>query len=471
MAIYRRPLGGVAAGDAIPFFHAGDYHLFHLSSPKGTTSYPERVRTTWSHAKSKDLVQWEELPAALPPGELEAPDADGAWTGSVVDREGVFHIFYTGHKIGSETPQTICHATSRDLVSFVKNPANPIIRPDRSLYESIDWRDPYLLWNAEERVYWMLIAARLREGPRWRRGCIALATSADLTAWTLDPQPFYAPMTTFCPECPELFQIGDRWYLVYSRFSENAATIYRVGDSPRGPWRVPKREALDGRRWYAAKSMPKGDSARIYFGWVHDRAGRTNSGAWLWGGDFTAPREVVADPSGELIVRLPKEVSGTYSKPLPFTIEGATAASATLALSTQGGFASRFIKFDVTQYIFRCHFGGADDPATFGLLFRSDREIDAYALIFDSARATVTLTHWPQPLDTFWADLVGRSHEIREVDGSRLAEQPLRWDISKGGVSCTLLVDDDVLEFYVNDEIAILYRVYRRSPVRTGCFC
>jgi beta-fructofuranosidase len=74
MPIYRRPKSAVAAGDAIPFFFGGTYHLFHLASPAGTVSYPERVRTTWEHARSNDLVNWEQMPPALPPGEGDAPD-------------------------------------------------------------------------------------------------------------------------------------------------------------------------------------------------------------------------------------------------------------------------------------------------------------------------------------------------------------------------------------------------------------
>jgi beta-fructofuranosidase len=159
--------------------------------------------------------------------------------GSLIEVSGVFHLFYTGHKLGSDSPQTICHATSSDLVHFQKNPANPILRPT-SQFEMVDWRDPFLLWNEEEQAYWMLIACRLRTGPKWRRGCIALATSPDLIRWSVEPSPLYAPMNTYCPECPEcpkLFELKGHWYLVYSRFSEDAATIYRMADNPRGPWR------------------------------------------------------------------------------------------------------------------------------------------------------------------------------------------------------------------------------------------
>ena len=47
-------------GDPIPFFWKGQYHLFYLR-PRG----PLGDRYPWSHAVSKDLVKWEELPDAL----------------------------------------------------------------------------------------------------------------------------------------------------------------------------------------------------------------------------------------------------------------------------------------------------------------------------------------------------------------------------------------------------------------------
>lgn len=470
MQIYRRPNSGVAAGDAIPFFFDGVYHLFHLSSPAKTVRYPERVRTSWEHARSKDLAVWEQLPVALSPGTGDAPDADGSWTGSVIEREGVFHLFYTGHKLGSKTPQTICHATSQDLVSFAKNPGNPIMRPDESRYESIDWRDPYVLWNEQEQIYWMLIAARLREGPKWRRGCIALATSPDLGTWSLEPDPFYAPMTTLCPECPELFSLNGRWYLIYSRFSENAATIYRVGDSPRGPWRVPAREALDGRRWYASKSMPKDDSARAFFGWVHDRAGDSDAGAWLWGGDFSAPREVTATPSGELSVRLPQDVVAAFTKPLPLRApQSNSLLNGRLHLCSETGFDHQFLDLDTTNYLFACRMLGNEMPARFGLLLRSDDDLDSYALVFDTARSTVTFTRWPQPLDSFWADLVGRGDEIREVDGPHLVEHTLSFELEHG-IECQIMASDTVIECYVGNEVALSYRVYRKSLHELGFF-
>lgn len=266
MSIFRRLSNGLSCGDSIPFYHDGMYHLFFLSVPENTVRYPERVRNTWQHVVSKNLVEWEEMQPVLLPGDGTKLDQDGCWTGSVIYAEGKYHIFYTGYHIDSEFPQTICHAVSDDCVTFEKDLNNPIIVPDIRYYENIDWRDPYIFYNEEEMEYWMLIAARKNSGPSNRRGVVVLYKSKDLQEfehWGV----IYEPWHTNCPECPEMYKMGEYWYLVYSRFSERAQTIYRYSKSPYGPWRTPK---FDGKSTHNRRERPVhghrgGSRGRFYY--------------------------------------------------------------------------------------------------------------------------------------------------------------------------------------------------------------
>src|SRR5580658_8796771 len=84
MRLFRKPEHADATGDAIPFFHNGKYHIFSLTPPPGTGVYPDRLRTTWHHTSSDNLVDWEDVGPALIPGGPSEPDADGCWTGSVL---------------------------------------------------------------------------------------------------------------------------------------------------------------------------------------------------------------------------------------------------------------------------------------------------------------------------------------------------------------------------------------------------
>ena len=183
MEIFRKMSFADSTGDAIPFYHDGVYHIFSLTPPVGTTVYPERLRTTWSHAVSKDLIHWEELPTAIYPGEGKEPDASGVWTGSVLYGEGKYHAFYTGYSIQAEYQQTICHAYSEDGINWKKDTGNPVIKPLIDQYDQQDFRDPYVFFNEDEKKYWMLVAARRLDMPVTRRGCIVLYRSTDLDSW------------------------------------------------------------------------------------------------------------------------------------------------------------------------------------------------------------------------------------------------------------------------------------------------
>ena len=44
------------------------------------------------------------------------------------------------------------------------------------------------------------------------RGCVVLYRSDDLMNWRYFG-PIYQPYHTNCPECPEMYRIGDNWYL------------------------------------------------------------------------------------------------------------------------------------------------------------------------------------------------------------------------------------------------------------------
>lgn len=449
MATFRRPTGPAAAGDAIPFAIGGEYHLFYLSSPPGTLDYPDRVRTTWQHSTTTDLQSWATLPPALEPGPPGSVDSGGIWTGSVVEHDGMYWLFYTAHDPTAANPQTICLATSTDLIHFERHPGNPLLTPVDGC-EPIDWRDPYVFYNTDEGVWWMLIAARSVVGSRWRRGVIMLATSADLEHWTVEPEPLYNPGTTFCPECPELWSMNERWYLVYSRFSEDVGTIYRVADSPRGPFRTPADDRLGGRRWYAAKSAPNPvGEGRVFFGWVHDETGEGSTRRWLWGGDFAAPRIATADPDGRLLIEpvLPEDVDGPAGEHVDTALGHPGAARSAVLLSPVP--TTVLLDLDVAT----------EDAAELRLDLVDDDD-RGWSLLWQPRKRVLELRVTPEPLDDFWADLTG-SHEVRGVDGPVLASTTRNSTAAK--LNLRILLDGDVLEAFADGATPITHRV-KRSP-------
>jgi len=453
----RRPADGLV-GDVIPFFWRGDYHLFYLKASR-PPARSGAAFTPWAHIVSRNLVDWNEMPLALTPGDADAPDANGCWTGSVIrrEREDIFHIFYTGHAPGSaHGPQTICHAISFDLLKWEKDHRNPVLSPDRRWYERDDWRDPFVFWNGVERCYWMLIAARELGAPTPRAGCIALAKSDDLEKWETYP-PLWSPHIVHAPECPDMFPLGDRWYMLFS----TNETRYRVGLSPAGPWGVPSPESLDGPRFYAAKTLSDG-RRRLLFGWVPTREGETDRGAWEWGGDLGLPRELGEGSDGGLVIGCPDDVSSTFGRPRfnPDEIGGFQArlgrwiaSNDVLVGEARDGFGYALCAEAGGDFAARLVITMDGAPTRAGLLLRAGEKLQrGYVLMLEPLFGRMTLRPWQS-----WGD------------AEPWVERPLR--IVRGEpISLQLLVEGSILEVVANGRCCLTCRLYDERSGVLGVF-
>lgn len=474
MTIFRKPVLADSTGDAIPFYHDGLYHIFSLTPPVGTTVYPARLRTSWSHTVSKDLVNWEELETALYPGEGEEPDAEGVWTGAAIYGEGKYHIFYTGYNYRITNKQTICHATSEDGVHWVKDPANPIIKPILELYEPLDWRDPYVFYNEEDACYWLLLSARTKVGPPTKTGCIVLYRSKDLATWE-HYGPIYQPYHTNCPECCEMYKIGDDWYLSYSRFSEFVNTIYRVSKSPFGPWRTPKMDGIGGRRFYAAKSMENGEGRRFYFGWAHDRGEQSDTGEWYWGGAFCIPHEVVKNEAGEFDVKMPKEIIASMQELVewnykPIWGKSENYGSKSIVVDAIGTLGYGFFEFDEETVMFRCKMKPNNCKDHFGLLLKSNEVASrCLELRIEPGMQRASLVNLPMGVDPFWVESCTNVGTPKDPgpDGIRVCEKPFTV-ADDDVIDVKVVIDHDMIEIFLGEKVAFTYRIYENTEYQIG---
>ena len=474
MELFRKMSFADSTGDAIPFYHDGKYHIFSLTSPPGTTVYPARLRTSWSHCVSDDLVHWTELPTALYPGEGEEPDASGVWTGSVIYGEGKYHAFYTGYCLSAEFQQTICHATSEDGIVWTKDPANPVITPLTELYEKLDWRDPYIFYNEEDRCYWLVLSARELDMPVTRRGCVVLYRSKDLAAWE-HYGPIYAAGHTNCPECPEMYKIGENWYLSYSRFSEFGNTIYRISRSPFGPWRKPKKDGIGGRRFYAAKSMQDDAGRRFYFAWIHDRAENSDRGEWYWGGKFCVPHEVTVDADGELDVKMPEEYVSAFHEPVPWEYVPVMGnvkryGEDAFEMDSIGACSYGFLDHKEDSFFFQCTIMPREVYDHFGILLKSDREASGCLLLeFDVSMQRVSLLSLPMAADPFWVQSCQAVPPATDPgpEGVRVAEKTFAIEQGKT-IDIKILVEKDMVEVFAGEQAAFTYHIYKKPEYEVG---
>ncbi|MBN1349739.1 family 43 glycosylhydrolase [candidate division KSB1 bacterium] len=454
MSIFYIPHDGFAA-DFIPFYHEACYHLFYLKDYRNIASHGEG--TPWFHLVTRDFVDFEELGEAIPRG---AADSQDLWifTGSVIEHDKLFHIYYTGHNSHfantGKPVQVIMHATSSDLKSWTKDIEFGLGAPASSEYEPDDWRDPFVFRNDEQSEYWMLIAARRKNGPSRHRGLIALASSPDLHQWRIR-EPFWAPNLYYTHECPDLFRIGEWWYLVYSTFSERHVTHYRMSKSLDGPWLAPANDAFDTRAYYAAKTA--GDrKKRFAFGWLATRENEKDDGHWNWGGNLVV-HEIMQEVDGSLSVRVPESVMAPFKTQVPMEFQPLLGQWEIQPQKISARSVGRFSVLALGNLPDRCIVEAqiliAADTANAGLLVRMDDRLENYYQVrLEPGNQRMVFDRWH-----------------RNGDQPFIFERPLKVQPGKP-VHLLLLIDGTCIVCYADRKVALSCRMYQHRTGQLGLF-
>lgn len=298
-------------GDCMPFGYGDKFYLYHQRDTRKPCPFGEPFG--WDLATTSDFVNYEEKGVAVPRGTDDEQD-QFIFAGSVFEGEGQFHIFYTGYnrdypKLGKAS-QVLMHATSDDLIHWNKSQETLTFCPQDG-YDPDDWRDPFVIWNEEEKEYLLILGAR-KIGPKTEQtGRTVQFTSKDLKKWEFKGD-FWSPGLYTMHEMPDLFQIGDWWYHIISEYSDKAKIIYRMSKSLKGPWIAPVDDAFDGRSYYAGRTFCL-DDQRILFGWVATKEDCDDAKNYIWGGTFVA-HEIYQRTDGTLGVKIPESVWDAFNK-------------------------------------------------------------------------------------------------------------------------------------------------------------
>jgi len=144
------PAGWINDPNGFCFFK-GYYHIFYQYHPYSASWGPMH----WGHARSQDLIHWENLPTALTPGDPE--DKDGCFSGSAIVKDDRLYLIYTGHHYypGDNDPEHFWQnqnmACSDDGITFTKYKHNPIIAlPPKD--NTQHFRDPKV-WQIGRNYY------------------------------------------------------------------------------------------------------------------------------------------------------------------------------------------------------------------------------------------------------------------------------------------------------------------------------
>ena len=310
-------------------FVDGEYHLFFQYYPDDTVWGPMH----WGHAKSRDLLHWEELPIAL------RPDAKGwIFSGSIVvdtantsgfGRDGIVpwvaiftHHDGAGEKAGRQDIESQSLAYSLDGgTTWTTYAGNPVLPSPGTR----DFRDPKVFWHAANERWVMSLATNDR---------ITFFSSDNLKEWRKESE-FGATLGAHGGvwECPDLFPVQFEgktyWVLLVSLNpggpNGGSATQYFVGDFDGRTFTPVNADAhwLDyGPDNYAGVTFGNLNGRALFMGWLGNWNYAMKVPTHPWRSAMTLPRDLVLQRVGKelrLASRPAREVAGLggESKPLP----------------------------------------------------------------------------------------------------------------------------------------------------------
>ena len=279
---YWRPQGHNArAGDCMPFFHDGTFHLYYLvvrRNHHGKWQSGHGGLQIW-HASSTDLRHWRHHPTAVP---LSAQWQSWWGTGSFAVHDGTWFTYQKGPSILPEVANGgVQLATSDDGIHFTAQPPHP----------ALPGYDCDIFTDAASGTHHLLTT----EGRTGTQVAIVRWTSRELRSWQRVPEPVLVTEHDHfnIDICPHLFE-WNGWYYLFAGFDARGGVW--VSRQPFGPWQQHRPVRLDLPT--VPKTAPFPPNRRIYAGFLADRG---------WGGNVVF-RELIQHPDGSLGTCFPAEM-------------------------------------------------------------------------------------------------------------------------------------------------------------------
>ena len=252
-------------------FHEGFYHLFFQHNPFEN----KWGHMSWGHARSKDLIKWEELPVAIPE-QSDHAIFSGCTVFDAVNNRLV--AIYTG---AAKSNQSQYLAYSYDG-GVTWQEIQKVLDLNME-----NFRDPKVIRFQEK---WIMAVAKSNEYK------ISFFESLDLLNWNFLSD-FHAPEIQDIYECPDLFELDGSWVLIISSNPGNplggSTSRYFVGDfdgkefKPKGSVKF-----FDlGPDNYAVVTF-YGTAEKIAIGWMNNWHYANEVKREIWNGSMTAARKL-----------------------------------------------------------------------------------------------------------------------------------------------------------------------------------
>ena len=272
----------------------GYYHMFFQYNPFGS----QWGNMSWGHAKSKDLLHWEELPVAIP------KDSAYIFSGCVVldkahvsglgdPKKPLFIAIYTADfpKKGEEQHLAYSNDEGHTWNKYEKNPILNI--------HLKDFRDPNVFWHEPSKQFVMVVS-------KPKEFIIQIYGSKNLILWDLLSEFGQQGDVEKIWECPSLLQVpvegkvgSKKWVLFVSSkgpYKDYVGMQYFVGDFDgknfkNGNSAETKLFVDYGKDFYAAIPFSNINSEKpIWLGWALNWAYAKDQPTSPWRGQMSSVR-------------------------------------------------------------------------------------------------------------------------------------------------------------------------------------
>ncbi|EEF60767.1 Glycosyl hydrolase family 32 domain protein [Pedosphaera parvula Ellin514] len=391
-----------------PLFHHGYYHMFYQFNPYGDNW----GNMHWGHARSRDLVHWEQLPIALWPSRMQGEEH--IYSGcSLITPTGKPMIIYTS--IGHPLPEQWAALSDDDMIDWQKLPANPLLTETlHGKTKVYDWRDPFYF---EDKGHHYLVAGGNLNEARGGEAIVNLyeAGNDELTQWKYLGVLFKHPDASIKNiECPNFFKLGNRWVLAISPYGP---VQYFIGDfdATTHQFTATRHGTMDfSDAYYAPNCLLDQQGRRVMWGWV--KGFKEGHG---WNGCLTVPHILTLSKEGEL-----------HQEPAPElqTLRGESFHKTEMPLQAGKPFQSE-LKGDTLEILAEIEPGTA---AASGLKLRQS----------DDGRNAVTIAYDGNQLD---------------VAGTKL---PFKLHDNEKTLQLHILLDKSVMEVFINHRECVTKVIY-----------
>lgn len=454
---YKPQLGYV--GDPMPYYNIDEkkFYLFYL--------YENANRHPIYSTRTNDYATFEGFTEILPSGTVGSQD-EWIGTGSFIKKDNTYYCFYTGHNNNQNPAEKVMMATSSDLMNWIKQPTFAIQASDG--YDKNNFRDPHVYWDEIRSAYVMLVTT-LKDG----KGALARYTSVDLKNWkgveplvakaSGSPGKYDIESDSDLLECPDMFKMGDKWYLTFSRINrdEHRKTFYRIAESPDGPWKICRdasghHETFDGLYLYAGKTASDG-TARYLSGWSSTGQTVNNNNELDWSGSLIS-HKLVKQPNGRLYPVIPDAVDAKFNKEVPFikltTLGNVSGDQGTYIIAAQPSARSyamfnrntTAVKLSMTidasqSDHFGFSFGACDDPS------------ELFSVAFDMTSSN----RWGMPSLFLNKEMLNGSGAKTELNFTPLIVP------SNKIFNVKVVIEKSICVVYINNTVAFTNRIYKMN--------